>query len=60
MSERDNNEARENNAEARQKVDESEERAMSVFTSERKEDVIAIIIAFAFAIFALLVYGVSG
>ncbi len=48
------------NDEARKQADESEERAMSVFASERKEDVIAIIIGFAFALAVVIFYAVGG
>lgn len=46
--------------EAHKETDESEERAMSVFASERKEDVIAMIIGFAFALAVVIFYAIGG
>lgn len=48
------------NDEAHRETDESEERAMSVFASERKEDVIAMIIGFAFALAVVIFYAIGG
>lgn len=60
MSEhREREESRAERPGAEQEAEQAEERAMSVFASERREDVIAIILVFAFMVFVLIFFGIG-